>query len=124
MYTVWIDYPPIGKTYVDCLKSFLGVFCISLRLIINPPSVFSVPDSKNQCSEVSTMALAISFLKHPVNYILFLQLLQLDPNDRIGTLDEFKKQPYISDVDFEKVFKLEVKPGFVPPVSIVGVCNK
>jgi hypothetical protein len=38
----------------------------NLVFIINPPSVFSVPDSKNHCSEVSTMALAIS-LKFGLN---------------------------------------------------------
>jgi hypothetical protein len=42
-----------------------GFFCISLRFIINPPSVFSVPDSKNHFSEVSIMALAISLSENP-----------------------------------------------------------
>ncbi|XP_064630521.1 serine/threonine-protein kinase 32B-like [Lineus longissimus] len=64
------------------------------------------------------------FMSQPIHYpsswepgmVEVLQkLLQLDPNERIGTLEEFKKQPYISDMDFERVLKLDIKPGFVPP---------
>ena len=44
------------------------------------------------------------------------QLLSLDPNSRISTLDELKKHHYFADVNFKDVYNLEMKPGFVPPV--------
>jgi hypothetical protein len=52
---------PYSQILLQVLKKCLCQKCCST---INQPSLMSlltVPDSKNQCSEVSTMALAISF---------------------------------------------------------------
>ncbi|XP_074641639.1 serine/threonine-protein kinase 32A-like [Tubulanus polymorphus] len=42
-------------------------------------------------------------------------LLELEPTERLCSLEQFKKHPYIADVNFESVLKLERKPSFIPP---------
>ncbi|XP_021341218.1 serine/threonine-protein kinase 32B-like isoform X1 [Mizuhopecten yessoensis] len=42
------------------------------------------------------------------------QLLYLDPNKRVSSLEMLKKHSYVCDVDFSKVMSREIKPSFVP----------
>jgi hypothetical protein len=51
-----LNFPNLTPRFEKCL----GQKCCST---INQPSLLTVPDSKNQGSEVSTMALAISFFE-------------------------------------------------------------
>ncbi len=46
-----------------------------------------------------------------------LQLIALDPEQRISSLDELAKHPFVDDVDWDAVLQMKIKPAFVPPVS-------
>ena len=52
----------------------------------------------------------------PVNYHIF-QLLHLDPEKRISSLNSLKQHKYMEDMDFSKVLQRQMKPTFVPSVS-------
>ncbi|XP_072029651.1 serine/threonine-protein kinase 32A-like [Amphiura filiformis] len=43
------------------------------------------------------------------------QLVSLDPEQRISSLDELAKHPFVDDVDWDAVLQMKIKPGFVPP---------
>ncbi|KAJ8317371.1 hypothetical protein KUTeg_005275 [Tegillarca granosa] len=45
---------------------------------------------------------------------LVKQLLYLDPDRRISSLEAFKKHIFVADVDFDKVLARDIKPSFVP----------
>ena len=51
-----------------------------------------------------------------------LKLLYLDPDKRISTLEALQKHSFIADVDYDKVLHRQIKPPFVPSVS-VSVCT-
>ena len=54
-------------------------------------------------------------LFHTTDFVL--QLVSLDPEQRISSLDELAKHAFVDDVDWDAVLQMKIKPGFVPPVS-------
>lgn len=47
------------------------------------------------------------------------QLLYLDPEKRISSLEALQKHSFIADLDFDKILHREIKPPFVPSVSLI-----
>jgi serine/threonine protein kinase len=64
------------------------------------------------------------------NYIMFTplhpQLLDRDPKKRLGggpnDAEDIKRHPYFADVDWDKLFKKQVKPPFKP--KVVSIYSK
>ena len=50
--------------------------------------------------------------------IFLLQLLCVDPKIRISSLKDLREKPLMSDVDFDSVLQRNVKPSFIPAVSV------
>lgn len=48
---------------------------------------------------------------------LLHRLLERDPAKRMQSGEEFRAHPFFRDIDFERLFKKEIRPEFVPDVS-------
>ncbi|XP_071483363.1 serine/threonine-protein kinase 32B-like [Diadema antillarum] len=46
---------------------------------------------------------------------LIKQLLAIDPCQRISSLEALSRHPFMTDVDWDVVLEMEIKPSFVPP---------
>jgi serum/glucocorticoid-regulated kinase 2 len=55
---------------------------------------------------------------------LITKLLRRDPNTRLGSAsddcDPIKKHPFFKTIDWDKLYRREIKPGFIPKVSHAG----
>lgn len=50
----------------------------------------------------------------------FLQLLTVNPEHRLASLQDMQAAPALADVLWDELSEKKVEPGFVPNVSLVG----
>uniref|UniRef100_A0A8W8IJD3 AGC-kinase C-terminal domain-containing protein n=1 Tax=Magallana gigas TaxID=29159 RepID=A0A8W8IJD3_MAGGI len=53
-------------------------------------------------------------MENLINSQSIFQLLYLDPEKRISSLEALQKHNFIADLDFDKILHREIKPPFVP----------
>ena len=68
----------------------------------------------------SNRSLHIHQFKNSPPFLLAFQLLKIAPAERLSTLDELRRHPYMADVNFDQVFGKETKPSFVPAVGTLS----
>ncbi|ELU01456.1 hypothetical protein CAPTEDRAFT_92464 [Capitella teleta] len=103
----------VGYTYAVDWWS-LGV-CIYEMLRAKRPYEIHSATTANEVTQL--------FASHSVSYPLswdedmrdlLRQLLCVDAKNRISTLEGMKAHPFLSDVDFDQVLTLQIKPLFIP----------
>lgn len=99
---------PVHVNYCYVMYSLCGLSSVNLCMHLSVFWSLRV-DLSGQCGVFPCIT--------SYKFSLFSQLLCVDPTQRISSLGQLKSHPYMSDLEFDKVLKQEVKPLFVPSVS-------